>query len=204
MSAPADDPYNLAWLHLDAAATRTLLAEHPPQRVFGELSDRAYEIVREHRGRTIAPGERIVGAIRAAIRDYGDARLVLFEFALIRYIEVWPPDGPELAARALREAWPSPSPALKRIGVRLQAWAQLRALGLGAPEAAALEHLLDLGRPPMLNPSFLAGLRALASGLSPDSLRAAAARLPAEAPIAHILLRDSPALAAELLEQTSP
>ncbi len=198
------DPYNLAWLHLDPAQTLRLLGEHPPQRVFAELSDRAYELTREHRGRTIPPGPRIVGAVEAALRDYGEDRLLLFEIALVRYIEVWPPEGPELALQALRERWPAPSPALTRIGARLQAWAELRRLKLEAPEAAALEHLLDLGRPPLLHPRFLEGLRALAPGLSPAGLRAAAVRLPAEAPVAHLLLRDGPSLVAEILEQSSP
>lgn len=200
-----EGPYGLHWLHVDAATTLELLRQHPPQREFAALSDAAYERVRVIRGRTIAPGTRIVRAVEAAVRDHGDSRLVFLELSLSRYLVVWPPEGAATAVAALEARWPQPSPGLHRIVRRLRAVAEVRALGLETPVTAALEYLLDLSRPPVLHPAFLPALRAVTADLKPTALRAAADRLsaaPTAAPTAAALLGDLPLLAADRLESS--
>lgn len=199
MSEP-DDIYGVAFQRVDAATTAALIRARPPHRDLGAFMRLVDGARQNQRNRTIAPGPRIVEVIEAVLRE-DEARLVLVEVELTRWITTWPHDGCRQAVQAVDAHWTEPSPWIRRIRDRLQAWAELRELGLEPPAETALEYLLDLGRPPLVaEPAFLEGLLAAGPGLTPDALRIAGKLAAERAPTAARLLGPQVERAAALWE----
>lgn len=196
-----DGPYGVAWLHLDPARSLELLREFPPGTHFGDFGNHAYLRQRDWRGAHIPPGPRIVQAIEAVLRDRGELGLLQLEKHLLSWIVQWPPDGPAVAARALRARWPATTPRLERLAARLEAWAELRALGLPEATTTLFEFLLDLSRPPLSHPAFAEALGRISPEVPAAELRAVGRLLPARAPTAARLLGRAPELVARMREE---